>query len=145
MIKCIEIRSAFREVRKVSTVARKNSETLGFNTTEVYEIELSVVEAVTNCIKHAYNGENESTIKVEFEIEQDALKILVIDSGKCWESFEAARSKPSPFSFEYEKYEDAPENGMGLAIIDQVMDDISYHRKENHNILSLSKKLPENR
>ena len=58
---------------------------------ELSDVKTAVSEAVTNCIVHAYEGE-EDWVLVECELEGNKLHITVSDSGKASRTFHA----PSP-------------------------------------------------
>jgi anti-sigma regulatory factor (Ser/Thr protein kinase) len=143
MIHEIEITASLGEVVKISEATRTNAEYLGFSVDDVYRIELSVVEAVTNCIKHGCNQASEKPVKVFFKLENELLNITIIDYGKHWLTFEEEINKPSPFNFSSGNPDEIPQRGMGLAMVLDSMDDVQYIRNNDHNVFILSKKLPD--
>ena len=54
----------------------------GFNDENVNKIQLSVDEACTNVVKHAYHGMQSKDIQIEVEFDRAKMKITVIDTGK---------------------------------------------------------------
>ncbi len=105
-----------------------------FSETDVYQIELSVVEAVTNIIKHAYNGEAGKSIDINLTLCSGHINFKIYDTGNSFE----LKGKPEidPHNTDIETL---PESGMGLFIIHAVMDEVRYETCNGKNILTLSK------
>ena len=106
---------------------------------ESYNIELCVVEAVNNCIIHAYENKNGYEVEVVFSFNSKTLTIEVCDTGKSMDpEFLKTNNIPSleinPDDF------DIPEGGRGLAIIHQIMDKVAYRSVKGKNILSMIKR-----
>ncbi|HEY8347809.1 MAG TPA: anti-sigma F factor [Symbiobacteriaceae bacterium] len=53
-----------------------------FTVAEVDEVKLAVSEAVTNAVVHGYNSQPGHTIRVEASLEEDTLRVVVIDYGR---------------------------------------------------------------
>lgn len=90
-------------------------------------VELAVVEAVTNAIQHAYGNQEGHPVQVVLEGDEgvkDAwLQITVMDQGRPNERW----GQPIKLEFDEQDKENLPEGGMGLYIISQIMDEISYY------------------
>lgn len=137
----IQIASSLNSVVSISDSTRKIAETLKMSQIEIYNIELAVVEAVTNCIKYACEFNSDHYIKVDYEVSSDILSIVIEDSGKQWDDFDIASKRKNPFDFSLEDMDSLPESGMGLAMIHQIMDQVSYQRVGGKNKLTLKKSL----
>lgn len=98
-------------------------------------VELCVVEAVNNCIRHAYRGRPGQEIAVTARLFADRLVIEVRDTGEPMpaRALEAARSAGEP--------EPLAEGGRGVAIIKAVMDEVEYRSDAGVNTLTLTKRL----
>jgi serine/threonine-protein kinase RsbW len=94
-----------------------------------HDIELVVSEACTNAILHAGEAYPGEKIEIAFKIQEDRLTIDVKDRGSGFD-FEAI---PLP------DFENHPEDGYGLYIIKEKMDQVSYQKGESYNILSMTK------
>lgn len=105
-----------------------------FTRLEGYLIETSVVEAVNNVINHAYKNSAGNKLTVICRAHSDHLTFEVWDWGKGMETFDVSRLDYDPHDVE-----NLPESGMGLFIIQQVMDKVEYKRVEDKNILSMTK------
>ncbi len=97
----------------------------------LWSVELTVSEAVTNAMKYGCRENGAKTVEVEFDIWEDRLEILIIDSG---EGFDWEKIGEPDFSM-------PKESGYGLYIIRELMDEIEYTRGKNRNILKLVKYL----
>lgn len=101
--------------------------------TAVYEIQLAVHEICTNIIEHAYNNDAERRIDLDIVINQRADSAIII---KLYDysgiEFVAANVKVPVV-------EALQERGMGIMIVNQVMDEVSYSYQENRNCWTLVK------
>ena len=132
----ITIDSNLEDVALVGAVAKKLCANLPFAGVECDDIELSVSEAVNNAVIHAYGNEDGHEVKVNFTIKMDRLVIDVCDKGK-------KMTKHSPPSFIYNSNDrkSLPESGMGLFIINQIMDEVVYKTKNDTNILTMTRRI----
>ncbi|MDY6845287.1 MAG: ATP-binding protein [Thermodesulfobacteriota bacterium] len=106
------------------------------NKEEVYQMELCVVEAVNNCIEHAYKNKSGHEVEVIIELNLDNIIFKVCDTGENMEP-----GKVSEFSFNPDDIASLPEGGMGLFLIHQIMDEVSYENIGKRNILTMTKEL----
>ena len=103
------------------------------------DIELCVVEAVNNCIEHAYEKEKGHEIEVRFKLRQDRLVIDVYDTGKSMDMKRLDQTNLSALEMDPDQIETIAEQGRGLAIIKEIMDVVDYETKDGKNCLSLTK------
>lgn len=104
------------------------------NEVAVYQVELAVVEAVNNVIKHAYGNEDGHEVEILVTLLLDRLSFQIRDRG--------CPRGPIPVStmdFDPSDLNALPEHGMGLHIIQDVMDSVEYRRNGDQNILTLCK------
>ena len=102
------------------------------------DIELCVVEAVNNCIEHAYEKKKGHEIEVLFTLHQDRLVIVICDTGKTMEIDRLAQSDLSTLETDNVQLDTLAEHGRGLAIIKEIMDVVTYETKKGKNCLSLT-------
>jgi anti-sigma regulatory factor (Ser/Thr protein kinase) len=98
-----------------------------------------VVEAVNNCIEHAYEKEKGHEIEVLFRLYQDRLVIVICDMGKSMEQNCLAQAGRSALETDPDHIDTIAEQGRGLAIIKEIMDVVDYETKDGKNCLSLTK------
>ena len=133
----LTINSVMKNVSLVGMATNKICSSLNFNEKESCRLELCVVEAVNNCIEHAYQGKSCHEIEVIVEILPDRIAFKVCDTGKTMEPGRAPN-----FEFDPDDKVNLPEGGMGRFIIHQIMDEVIYESSGGENILTMTKKLP---
>jgi len=127
----------------IGPIVNKLCSTISFSNSDSYKIELCVVEAVTNCIKHAYNNSRGHNIEIIFEIYPKELIIRVCSYGKKMGKKEQNFLKAEKVEFEdIDDINKIPDSGRGLMIIKSIMDHVTYESKEGKNCLVMIKKLP---
>ena len=93
---------------------------LGFSKRSAGEVALSVDEALTNVIKHAYHGKEDMPIEVVMESaiidQKDALKIEIRDWGTAVE----------PDKIKSRDLNEIRPGGLGVHIMKQCMDSVDY-------------------
>lgn len=95
------------------------------------EMEVCVVEAVNNAITHAYLREDGFRVDTCITLHHDRISFEISDCGQAILDF-----APRSLEFDPEVIGSIPENGMGLFIIETIMDEVSYHSKDGRNTLS---------
>ena len=97
--------------------------------------DLALEEHLTNILRYAYDDTQLHEIRVRFELNQDGLVIEVEDDGRAFDPLQRPRVDTAL------PLESKPMGGLGIHLIRQVMDDVSYRREANRNILRLHKRL----
>lgn len=96
-----------------------------------YNLNLVLTEAMTNAIVHTASAALRETVRVTVCIEDGELCLRVYDHGQGFD----LESVPLP-DLNHPK-----EGGLGLFLIRNLMDSVSYQRTEEGNILEMRKKL----
>jgi serine/threonine-protein kinase RsbW len=97
-------------------------------------VEICLVEALNNIIKHAYLGDHSKTIDIVVRKDNESLELRMIDEGKPRESLVV-----NELNFDPEDIDNLPEGGMGLFIIKQLMDEMNYYSINGKNYFTLKK------
>jgi anti-sigma regulatory factor (Ser/Thr protein kinase) len=100
-----------------------------------FELNLALEEHFTNVISHAYPDDAEHWISFCFFHTDDTLTICIEDDG---ESFDPKAVIPPDTQCAIETRDIG---GLGIHLINKIMDKISYRRCHNKNILKLTKKI----
>ncbi len=111
-----------------------------FLETEIWNIELGVVEAVTNVIKHSYSKKPNGTVKIMMQFEEEIVQIMIQDSGEPLDTNRVDLTGRNVIDFDPKDKKNLPEGGMGLFLINQSMDHINYLSENGVNTLTLLKK-----
>ena len=100
---------------------------------DLYNLKLAVVEAVTNVVRHGYQGVTGGKVRIEAERAENELRIRIVDHGRPFDPRLAADPDLSG----------PRESGFGLFMIRSLMDEIYYSTEgENGNCLTLVKRFP---
>ncbi len=134
------IDSNIEDVQLVSNVINPLC-TLGTLTdVEIFEIELAVVESVNNVIQHAYNNERGHEVEIIFTLYANRVTLDVCDVGRTMDLKCRIQVDKAPLEFDPTELNMLPEGGLGLAIIREVMDDVTYSSRHDKNTLTLTKR-----
>jgi serine/threonine-protein kinase RsbW len=111
----------------------KHATSYGFSGEQISDIRLAVDEAITNIIKHAYNGEENHTIEIELSFKDNRVCIELFDTGT---TFSLKTFKQPNIE---EKIKQKKRGGMGVYLIHSLMDDVSYGREDDANKMVMCK------
>ena len=112
--------------------------TIPLSEVDIYQTELCIVEAVTNCIKHAYHNADDQEVSVELFIHDDHLVFEVIDTGTPMPAGSGSKS----LAYDPRELEDVPEGGMGIFLMHEIMDEVAYRSEiDGRNVLRMVKRL----
>jgi serine/threonine-protein kinase RsbW len=130
----LTINSRLENIGLVGLAVQTLCREAGFDEVETYRIQLSVVEAVANVIKHAYHCRPGHEATVTISIDPDRITFRIMDTGQAmnllyWK----------PLEFDPTDRANLPEGGMGLHIIQKVMDGVDYRTEGGINILTMYK------
>lgn len=108
----------------------------GFSEKEAERWVLAVEEVTINIVKYAYKDGGAGTIAVEIDLSPSGMTARVADSGRPFNPLAA----PEPDVLA--SLEEREIGGLGIFLTRKVMDRIHYERRDDKNILTLSKRLP---
>jgi serine/threonine-protein kinase RsbW len=97
-------------------------------------VEICLTEALNNVIKHSYGGDNSRIIGINIKKDSKFLEIEIVDVG-----FPRKNLIIKDLDYDPSDIENLPEDGMGLFIIKQLMDELSYNSIEGKNSFVLKK------
>lgn len=100
-----------------------------------YKVTLAVEEIFVNISSYAYKDEGPVTIIFDYNEDNKNLSLSFIDEGKEYNPLEKEEPDLSLSSTERSI------GGLGIFLYKTIMDDVSYKRENNKNILTISKKL----
>ena len=117
-------------LRWIRDEAQKN----GFDASGLYRIELAAEEALVNVIHHSYEDRS-GEVSISVGSVDKSMIITISDSGKPFNPL-AQKTKADLSA----SLEERQTGGLGLLFIRKCLDEVSYQRKNHHNILTLIKK-----
>lgn len=107
----------------------------GVSKRQTFEINLALDELFTNIISHGYRDQEEHHVKVTCDKVDGVLKITIEDDGIPFNP--AAAPHPNLKC----AFGDREIGGLGIHLIRSYMDHIEYTRRNNKNVLVLTKAL----
>ena len=128
------IKSEYKNVSSVCFIAKTFCEEHLIPEEKTREIELSLAEALNNIIKHSYKGNENNKIEIAMDVSDNDFTVKLTDYGEARKNL----NKPV-LEFDPNDIDGLPEGGMGLFIIEQLMDNDQYAVEENENTFTLVK------
>lgn len=107
----------------------------GHDVKEGMKVALSVDEACTNIIKHAYHNESTGLIKIKVDNRKDKFIIRITDRGSHFNPNQV----PEPNIPERQRNKKG--GGLGMFLMKKLMDEVKYMNKGKSNELVLVKYL----
>ncbi len=101
---------------------------LGFTYDEIEDLKIASSEAITNAVQHAYQEDEQGEVVVGCALFEDKLEIMVADYGKSFD-FEETKKYVRPYN-EQEEVQFLREGGLGLYLMETLMDEVKVHQKE---------------
>lgn len=105
----------------------------GFPMELISDVQLATDEAVTNAILHGYDGK-EGNVRVIAEADDQEITVIVEDNALAFDPVAFVSRDVSKDG------DDRPVGGLGLILIRNVMDEVSYRRENGKNILTMVKR-----
>ena len=118
-------------IRKIATQAARDA---GLDDSGIYGVELSMVEACTNIIEHAYEGMDGGEIECTCDLDDEKLTITIHDHGK---SFDLSSIALPDLESDLES---RPLGGLGVFFMKKSMDELRFESQgEGGNVLTMVK------
>lgn len=136
MEKNLQINNNFDELVKVTEFVEEICDELNLSPSLVMSINLALEEAIVNIINYAYdNPECKGEIKLFVGFRDDVLTFILTDKGVAFDPTLVPEADITLSA------EDRPIGGLGIFLIRQIMDKVSYERINDNNILEMTKKI----
>ena len=123
---CLSFPSETKYIHMVTMLANHAATMAGFSKQTAGKIAIATDEAVTNIIKHAYEGKSDKVIRLQVNINPDTLVLDVIHSGKPLTNDDIRL----PVMEEYIKNRRV--GGLGLFLITKFVDEVDYLVGDEH-------------
>jgi len=100
------------------------------------QIDVAIDEWMANIASYAYgNGVGEVTVRFDFQPDDRTVVLTFIDSGVPYDPL----AKPDPdVTLSVDKRE---VGGLGIFLVKKTMDDMTYARRDGHNVLTIRKRI----
>jgi len=121
-------------------VARFNefAEARGLDDAVRRRVNMAVDELLNNIISYGFDDDDPHLIHVRVELDDERLRLTISDDGKPFNPF--ARNTPDVEA----AIDDREIGGLGIHLVQNVMDDVAYRRRTDENTVTLIKYLKDN-
>jgi len=131
----ITIRNSFSEIDKVNQRFNTFADYCGIPKTLIQKVNIVFDELLHNIISYAYNDNKEHDIIIELEFSGNRLSIAITDDGIPFNPLEA-KKPDTELSLEEREI-----GGLGIHLVRNLMDKVSYKRQVDKNVISLTKQI----
>lgn len=100
-----------------------------------YAIHLVCEELVVNVVSYAYENEADGFLTIRIDKTDDTLSIQFVDGGVAFNPLE--KEQPDTTL----ALEDREIGGLGIFLTKQMMDEVTYQRVDNENVLTIKKRI----
>jgi len=129
---CLE--SRLEELQRLEEAVEDLGEREQWPPSLLYQIKLVLEEVIVNIINYGYEGGGH-LIDVHLISKPDTLTIKIADDGRA---FDPLHQAPRPDVAA--PLEDRPIGGLGVYLVQTLMDEAHYRREQNRNLLTLIKR-----
>lgn len=131
----IVLRNKIEEIVRMTEFVDEISRELNLSVEDTFNIRLAIEEAVTNVIMYAYPQTVEGDILLSAREEGDSIVFQLVDSGN---EFDPTLQPDADVT---SSLEDREIGGLGIFLIRQLMQSVSYSRIDGRNVLTMIKQL----
>lgn len=104
---------------------------MGFMYEAIEDLKIVVSEAILNAIPYAYQEQGKGEMVIGFSLYHDRLELMVAYRGQ---SFQSSDLKKEMCHLEQSEGEFFREGGLGLYLIETLMDDVKIHHQEGVSV-----------
>ena len=131
----LRIENEISEIGKLSAFVEAIGEERKLDPALVSSINLALEEAATNVIMYAYPKETAGTLDVDAVLGTDALEFTLTDGGVPFDPTAAPEADVTLGA------EERNIGGLGIFLVRNIMDKVTYARRDGKNILTMTKNL----
>jgi serine/threonine-protein kinase RsbW len=133
MRKVLKLKNQMSELERVNAFVEEIGQELGLNFELQMNLNLVMEEMVVNVISYAYPEGSEAEIELLAESDGKQLKFVLSDRGKEFDPTLGGNTDMDVNPAERDL------GGMGIFIVKNIMNEVSYQRLEGKNLLTMKK------
>jgi len=123
------------EVQKVNEVFGRFAEQYSLPGSVRRSVNVALDELLANGLTHGMEGRDTGLVVVEVVLNQERVKVTITDDGPQFDPF--SQEEPDTTL----SIDERAIGGLGIHLVRQLMDDVSYERRDGHNVVVLVKRL----
>ena len=131
MLESLTLENDLSELTRLTEWVEGLGESLGLSMGDIFAVNLSLEEIVTNVMKYSYGPDKKLPIDIILKWENGTLEVTVVDQGVPFNPLEVDAPDMDL------ELEDMKIGGLGLHLVRQKMDDVIYTREQDKNHLRL--------
>ena len=131
----LSIDNRLEEIQRANEAIHQFAEAQGASTKTRRQLNLVFDELLNNTISYGYEDTETHTIELTVSVADGRLYATISDDGKPFNPFENAEPDTDL------SVEDRPIGGLGVHLVRNVMDQVSYERRGANNVVLLEKQL----
>ena len=131
----LSLANDLRDIAAVAARIDEFCEAEGVAPEVAYAVNLALDELLSNTISHGYRDEEAHRIEVIIRIEGETLVVVTVDDGVAFDPTRVPEPDPTATLDEIEP------DGLGLLLVNRMMDRVEYRRQGGCNVVILGKQL----
>jgi anti-anti-sigma factor len=132
-----EIENRFEEVAEVIERFENIAAEQGVKLSTRRSVKLALDEVLNNIISYAYQDDGRHLIEIDLELSADELLVRICDDGVAFNPLERAAPDVEL------AIEDRQPGGLGILLVDRLMDRFWYERKDERNVTAFASLEPK--
>lgn len=124
-----------REVAAVTAAFAAFAERSGLAAGVRRDLLVALDELLANTVSYGLAGRVDGDVRVDASMADGALRVTISDNGRPFDPL----ARPAPDTTL--PVEERPIGGLGIHLVRQLMDDVSYRRVDDRNVVELVKRL----
>ncbi|MBN1121445.1 MAG: anti-sigma factor antagonist [Anaerolineae bacterium] len=133
-VRRLVVSGRYENIPLIIDLVREAAADAGFDEPTVYHCQMSVDEACTNIVEHAYGGEDRGDIEVTCTVAENVFSVTLLDQGQPFDP----ESIPVPV-IDSDIHRIRP-GGIGLHLMRQLMDEVHFSFSGEGNRLTMVKR-----
>lgn len=131
----LNIKNDISEIAQLAPFVDKLADAYGISPDVLFQLNLALDEALANSVNYAYPEGTTGMVVLEVDAEDNMLVLRLMDYGT---PFDPTLKGDVDTTLSVEQ---RPIGGLGIFLIKQMMDEVTYKREENMNILTMKKQI----
>ena len=131
----LTLHNDIRQISLLPGFLEEATQDMGIDPSVTTQLNLALEEAVANVISYAYPEGTDGTVDIDAKREGNSISFIISDSGTA---FDPTARETVDISA---GVDERPVGGLGIHLIREIMDTVSYERRDGKNILTITKNI----